>query len=201
MVTGNVTATVKSGATMDIKSAVVGTGKVTVTYGENTAQESKTATIVLAYEGAESKEIVITQAAKPVGGQTTTVTKSSFSATTGTIDSVISYTTAKGGGTSAPAVNSNQIRLYQNSSGQKGGSITIKAANGYTLTSVTIGSSMKTSVVYTIGSTDSAKKDIAANGKLTVNDINSNSITFHCMGTTSSTRLYVNYLSATYQAN
>ena len=80
------------------------------------------------------------------------------------------------------------------------GTITITAANGATLSSVTIGSGMATSIAYTIGSstTKSTKASLAKNGKYTVNDINATSITFYCMGTTSSARLYVNYLSVTY---
>ena len=136
-------------------------------------------------------------------GEPTTVTMTSFSATSASMDDNVSYTTAKGGGTSAPAVNSNQIRLYQNSAGTGGGTITITAKDGYKLSSVTIGSSMATKVAYTIGTstTKSTSASVSANGKYTVDDINATSITFYCMGTSSSSRLYVNYLSATYQAN
>ena len=139
----------------------------------------------------------------PTPGAETTVTMTSFSATSASMDNNVSYTTAKGGGTSAPAVNSNQIRLYQNSAGTGGGTITITAKDGYKLSSVTIGSSMATSVSYTIESstTKSTKANVSANGKYTVDDINATSITFYCMGTSSSSRLYVNYLSATYVAD
>lgn len=137
----------------------------------------------------------------PETGEPTTITMTTFSATNASMDSNVSYTTAKGGGTSNPAINGGEIRLYQNSAGTGGGSITITAANGYKLSSVTVGSSMATSVAYTIGSdtTKSANASLAANGKYTVNDINDSSITFYCMGTSSSSRLYVNYLSATYE--
>ena len=72
VVTGNVTATVKTGATMTVSSVTVNAGKVTVNYAENTAEEAKTATIVLSYTGAESKEIVINQAAAQSGGEVAT---------------------------------------------------------------------------------------------------------------------------------
>lgn len=62
-------ASVKSGATMSISSVTVSDGKVTVNYDANTAQQSKTATIVLSYDGAESQEVVITQAAAGVTKQ------------------------------------------------------------------------------------------------------------------------------------
>lgn len=63
LVTGQIEASVKSGASMTINSTSVEDGKVTVNYAANTAQEPKTATIVLSYDGAESQEVVITQAA------------------------------------------------------------------------------------------------------------------------------------------
>ena len=141
-----------------------------------------------------------TSAASGGGEVSETVEMTTFSATSASMDSYISYTTAKGGGTSNPFISGGEIRLYQNSAGTGGGTITITAADGATLSSVSIGSSMKTSVAYTIGSstTKSTTASLAANGKYTVNDINATSITFYCMGTTSSTRLYVNYLSVTY---
>ena len=137
----------------------------------------------------------------PETGEPTTITMTTFSATEASMDENVSYTTSKGGGTSAPAVNSGEIRLYQNSTG--GGSITITVKDGYKLQSVTIGSSMKTKVAYTKGdgTTKSASSDLAANGQYTVDEIAENSITFHCMGSDKNSRLYVNYLSVTYQAN
>lgn len=130
----------------------------------------------------------------------TTVEMTTFSATSASMDDVISYSTAKGGGTSNPAINSGEIRLYQNSAGTGGGYITITAKKNYTISSVTIGSSMATSVAHTIGSstTKSSKSSLAKNGKHTISDINDQSVTIYCMGTTSSSRLYVNYLSVTY---
>lgn len=61
LVTGQIKASVKSGASMTINSTSVAVGKVTVNYAANTAQDPKTATIVLSYDGAESQEVVITQ--------------------------------------------------------------------------------------------------------------------------------------------
>ncbi len=141
-------------------------------------------------------------AKEPSESEPVTVTLSTFTATSASMDSVVSYVTAKGGGTSNPVVNSNQIRLYQNSAGTGGGTITIKVADGYKINSVTIGSSMKTKIAYTIGAdaTKSSSSDLVANGKYTYNaDGTVSSITFYCMGTSTSTRLYVNYLSVTYE--
>ncbi len=130
----------------------------------------------------------------------TTVEMTTFSATSASMDNVISYSTAKGGGTSNPAINGNEIRLYQNSAGTGGGYITITAKENYTISSVTIGSSMATLVAHTIGSstTKSSTSSLASNGKHTISDINDQSVTIYCMGTSSSSRLYINHLSVTY---
>lgn len=189
---GVVTATYDNGSTKNVTADCVFSGHDLEQLGDQT--------VTVSYEG-ETAEYDITVIEKPEAGSSVTVEMSSFSKTADALDDVISYTTAKGGGTSNPAINNSIIRIYQAGSGQtEGGSITIKAADGYTLTSVTIGSNMKTSIAYTIGNstTKSSSESLSANGKYTVDDINSNSITFYCMGTSSSTRLYVNYLSATY---
>ncbi len=133
-----------------------------------------------------------------------TATQSTFTATSADNlggDANVSYTTAKGGGTVAPTVNSQQIRLYQGTSSKPGGSITITVADGYKLTSAVIGSGMVTKVAYSLDDAtapSSETSDLAKNGKYTVSDLDAKAITFYCMGTSSSTRLYVNYLSVTY---
>ena len=116
-------------------------------------------------------------------------------------DPNVYYETAKGGGTTAPAINNGEIRLYQNSSGTGGGTITISAVEGLELVSVEIGSSMATSIAYTLnGSTDKSETEsLAADGTFLVSDINAQSVTFYCMGMDKSSRLYVNYLKATYK--
>ena len=188
---GTVTATYDNEQTKNVTKDCVFTGYNLEQLGEQT--------VTVTYEG-KTAEYEINVVPKPAAGSSVTVEMSEFSKTADDMDDVISYTTAKGGGTSNPAINNGQIRLYQNSNGTGGGTITISAKDGYQLTSVTIGSNMKTSIAYTIGNstTKSSSESLSANGKYTVDDINSNSITFYCMGTTSSTRLYVNYLSATY---
>ena len=141
-----------------------------------------------------------------VRAETHTATMTSFTSVTSNNiggDKNVSYSCEKGGGTSAPAINNGVIRLYQIGKGKsEGGTITIKSVDGCVLTSITIGSSMSTSIAYTINNetTKSTTKSLAANDKSTVNlsDKSVTSITFYCMGTSSGTRLYVNYLSATY---
>lgn len=132
-----------------------------------------------------------------------TVTQTSFTATSANNidgDKNVFYSTAKGGGTAAPKVNNNVIQLYQNNKGKGGGTITIKSIEGVVIKSVTIGSSMKTSVAYTIdnSTTKSANSSLKKNGKYTVPNLTASSITFYCMGRDTESRLYVNYLSVTY---
>lgn len=132
-----------------------------------------------------------------------TVTQTLFYATSANNicgDKNVFYSTAKGGGTLAPKVNNNEIQLYQNTKGKGGGTITIKSIDGVVIKSVTIGSSMKTSVAYTIdnSTTKSANSSLNKNGKYTVPNLTASSITFYCMGKNADSRLYVNYLSVTY---
>lgn len=60
---GEVSVEVADGATMTIVEASASEGVVTVTFDANVDAEGKTATIVLSYDGAVSKEVVINQAA------------------------------------------------------------------------------------------------------------------------------------------
>ena len=132
------------------------------------------------------------------GSSTTsnTVTKSSFSSISASLDSYISYQASKGSSSTNPGVYSNIIRVYQN-----GGTFKISASNGAKITSVTLGSQMSTKVTYSIdGGSASGTKSITANGTLAVSGINATSnVLFTCKGTSSSQRLYVNYLAVTYQ--
>lgn len=135
-----------------------------------------------------------------------TVKQSSFSSTSANSigdDKNVSYSTAKGGGTVAPKIVDNQIYLYQKGSNEKyGGTIKIKVASGCTLKSVTIGSSMATNVAYTVDDATilSASNSIKEGGQFTVKDLSASSITFYCMGDNKKNRLYVNYLSVTYNS-
>lgn len=127
-----------------------------------------------------------------------TRTMNSFNAISGYVggDANISYSAAQGGASTAPGVYSNILRIYQN-----GGTLTLTANNGKKISRVTIGSSMGTTVRYQVnGGAPSSNRNISENGTVTTPEIDggANSVTFTCMGTTSSTRLYLNYLSVTY---
>ena len=132
----------------------------------------------------------------------TTVVKASpfTNATSGDLDAVISYTTAKEDGTTSPALYNGNIRLYQSNNGGHGGSITISAKEGYEIKSVTIGTAQATSYSYTLdGSTEhSANTPLAVNAKATLGGLSNQSVTFYCEGASSSNRFDVNYISVTY---
>ena len=130
------------------------------------------------------------------------VEMTSFATVSAMMDDYISYSTAKGGGTANPAVISGQIRLYQNSQGTGGGSITLEAKNGATITEVTIGSAMATQIRWQVNeSVDSVSLDLDKGASTTLSGLSASTITCHCWGTTSSTRLYVNYLKVVYEVD
>lgn len=130
------------------------------------------------------------------------VEMTSFATVSAMMDDYISYSTAKGGGTANPAVISGQIRLYQNSQGTGGGSITLEAKNGATITEVTIGSAMATQIRWQVNeSVDSVSLDLDKGATTTLSGLSASTITCHCWGTTSSTRLYVNYLKVVYEVD
>lgn len=139
--------------------------------------------------------------------ETTVEKKAPFGAnenTQGTIDTNISYTTAQGDGTTAPAISSSgNLRLYQPASGKTyGGQITITAAEGYTLKTVEIGSAQATNVSFTKDdeTSHSTKTSIDANGTYKVENVDAQSITFYCMGADKNHRLDINLLKVTYAA-
>lgn len=130
-------------------------------------------------------------------GETVTVEQNSFSKISGIVnnDVNISYIAEQGKAANEPIANSGVIRVYQN-----GGLFTISANNGVTISQVILGSAMKTSVVYSIdGGTDSSAKSITAKGKLTISNLSATKIKFTCKGTDKNSRLYVNYISVTYE--
>lgn len=119
----------------------------------------------------------------------------SFKAVSGDADDYISYVAEQGKSATPPAVYSGVIRVYQN-----GGLFTVNAKNGAKITQIILGSSMATSVTYSVdGAAESAAQAIKANAKLTVDELSANSIRFTCKGTSKSARLYVNYLKVAYE--
>ena len=119
----------------------------------------------------------------------------SFKAVSADADDYISYVAEQGKSATPPAVINGVIRVYQN-----GGLFTVNAKNGAKITEIVLGSSMATSVTYSVdGADESAAQAIKANAKLTVDELSANSIRFTCKGTSKSARLYVNYLKVAYE--
>lgn len=137
------------------------------------------------------------------GAWAATETISTFTTISGKVGTNVSYASFKGGGTVDPVVNTSQIRLYQNSAGTGGGFITVSVPTGYKISAASIQSGMATTVAYSIdgsGNTKTGSAALSTTGTYTASGLSANSVTFHCMGTTSSTRLYVKNLSVTYAA-
>lgn len=127
----------------------------------------------------------------------TTLSMTSFNAISGYVDgdTNVSYEAAQGTASTAPAVNSNQIRIYQN-----GGLLTITANNSKTITNITIGSAMATKVQVSIDNGSySGGNAITAGGTYSTGTISASTVTFKCTGTDKNSRLYLNSLSVTYE--
>lgn len=189
----------------DINPLPTGSGISVAPKNENTTQTKREAILTVTvtpnssnYE-AISVEISLSQGINSgSGGDPVTVSMDSFSATSGYVngDENVFYEASKGAAATAPAVNGEQIRIYQN-----GGLLTITANNGKTITNVTIGSAMATSVQVSIdGGSFSSDNSITAGGTYSTGTISaSSSVVFKCTGTSKTARLYLNQLSVTYE--
>lgn len=148
------------------------------------------------YSGSEITGEATEKTFTPTQTSGTTVSMTSFTSITGDVggDTNISYAASQGGAGTAPAVNSNEIRIYQN-----GGLLTITAKNSKKIKAITIGSSMGTTVQTSVDDgAFSSDNDIIANGTYTIDSINATKVVFKCTGTSKTTRLYLNSLSVTY---
>lgn len=153
--------------------------------------------VVASAEDAVSATATTTVAMEDPSSTSTTVSMTTFTAVSGYVDNDenISYAAEKGGASTAPAIYSGVIRIYQN-----GGTLTITANNDKKIESITLGSSMSTTVLATVDGVDeSSNRKISANSTTTVSGLNATKVVFTCKGTTSSERLYVNSLSVTYK--
>ena len=147
---------------------------------------------------------------------TTVSVGNDFTAVSGNFDANFRYDSFKGGGTTAPALNGGDIRLYQKSGGGDGGYITVSPRTAdYKMTSFTISASMAGPFsVYSIsaGSVDTPDPSgwtSAATSPTWVGTALPKTYTYNnpsgfthfkvlCNGTSSSTRIYVDSISITY---
>lgn len=147
---------------------------------------------------------------------TTVSVGNDFTAVSGNFDANFRYDSFKGGGTTAPALNGGDIRLYQKSGGGDGGYITVSPRTAdYKMTSFTISASMAGPFsVYSISAgsvntPDPSGWTSAATSPTWVGTALPKTYTYNnpsgfthfkvlCNGTSSSTRIYVDSISITY---
>ncbi len=113
-----------------------------------------------------------------------------------TLDANIGFGSFKNGGTANPALNSGQLRLYQNAT--KGGSIKIYASNGVTITKVVVNASVTTGPAgYTVDG--GAATNLIASTTYTMSGISATSeVEFYQRDASSANRIYVNSFEVTY---
>src|SRR5690606_22525831 len=110
----------------------------------------------------------------------------------------------KNDGTSNPALNGGQLRLYQksNQNSTKGGSIKIYAQNGVTITSVVVyasGSAGDGPAGYSVDDTTEVGSWPDGTTVYTMDNLSATEyVEFYNKGTSSTTRTYVDYFEVTY---
>ena len=127
------------------------------------------------------------------------------------VKDIITFKTAKNSGTSAPAVNSGQLRLYQCSSadvskGTRGGSITIEASSGHKIKKITITNANSNdcdggTVAYQVNGAGSWSGSATVNKNTTYStgdNLDASSVEIACFGTTKSNRLYITKIKVEY---
>lgn len=127
-----------------------------------------------------------------------TATISSFDATSGDINSDISYEAFKGNSTSDPYINDGALRLYQN-----GGYVTITALTGLKIASVKITTSAtyaSTTVGYCVDDNDAptSGETVAKSSDYTINGLNNKAVSIYCLGTDKNTRLEIAAIEVKY---
>lgn len=110
----------------------------------------------------------------------------------------ISFEAFKGNAGTAPAINNSNLRLYQN-----GGYVTIKGAAGVSISQVkiTTGPTYTTTTVgYCVDDEDAPTtgESVSNNSNYTITDLNNQSVSIYCLGTTSSTRLDIAAIEVKY---
>ena len=123
-----------------------------------------------------------------------------FDATSGEVNNIVSFVTAKESSSTAPAYNSNnkELRLYYNANGD-GGSITLTPAAGVTITGFLMLTSTTPSVKYSVdGGTATAVSANTTNKTYTVTDISASSSLKIQNVNTSNTQLRISKIQITY---
>lgn len=168
------------------------------TYSPTTALSLSSTTITITYqEKTTTISISVSQGEMELGNMS--ISKTSFTATSGTMDTNISFVSSKGNASTSPGVYSNAIRLHQGSSGKYGGYLTITAKNNCQIKSVVFISTSSTSYAY--GTTISAlgsSTSLTADAENVITPVNATTLVIANMGTTSSTRLNIGSITVNY---
>ncbi|MCQ2196936.1 MAG: bacterial Ig-like domain-containing protein [Bacteroidaceae bacterium] len=130
-----------------------------------------------------------------------TASITSFSATSGDINDDIAYEALQGEASTAPAVNNNNLRLYQN-----GGYVTVSAATGLKIASVKITTSAtyaSTTVGYCVDDEDAPTEGetVAKSSDYTISGLDNSSVSIYCLGTDKNTRLEIAAIEVKYSGN
>lgn len=127
-------------------------------------------------------------------------TYTNFTATSGSVSGIVSFTTAKNGASTAPAYNSNNkdLRLYYGSGGN-GGSITLTPAEGVTITGFVMTTSTSPSVKYTVDG-GAATSVSASSNTYTVSGISATTSLMIQNVNTTNTQLRIKTIEITYTA-
>ena len=127
----------------------------------------------------------------------TTVSITTFSTVSGSIDSNISYAAIKGTGTTDPVINSNKLRLYKPASGKSTGSqLTVTAASGYKITAITFRSNNGRTCKYsTDGGSLSDNHTMGASTPLEITGISAQTVEYYNTG---DGNLDINTIEVTY---
>ena len=125
-------------------------------------------------------------------------TYTNFTAVSGTVTNIVSFSTAKNSSTSNPAYNSNssELRLYYNSGGA-GGSITLTPAEGVTITGFVMTTSTSPSVIYKVDGGTATSVSSSSN-TYTVSDISATTSLEIQNANTTNTQLRIKTIQITY---
>ena len=123
---------------------------------------------------------------------------SKFTAVSGSLDANISYASAKAGGTSNPAINSSNIRLYRKTTSAPAGlgsTLTVTAASGYKITAITF--TLKSSLGYSV-SVDGGSASTGSNSTIALTSLTATYVTLQNYSTS---QMDVTRIQVTYQSN
>ena len=200
-------------ATFSDNSQAVVTSSCTFTGYDLSTAGNQTVTVSYTYSGTTKTTSYSITVQSSGGGQTsertytigwgqasgTTGTYSNFTATSGSVTNILSFTSEKNGASSEPAYNANseELRLYYSSQGN-GGSITITPASKVTLTGFVMTTSTSPSVKYFVDG-GSAKTVSYSSNAYTVTNISATSSLKIQNANTSNTQLRIETIALTYE--